>query len=136
MSNFWAEKLGTPPPPPPDTTRPQETHRPWWDEPTAHQQRSEPVQQQVQPQPQAEQYQVPRQAMSARSEDFCPGCDGTNYFQPQGHPNSPKRCFECGYPNQQTTSGVTSTGSGQQAIPTRQVSTANNYNPGMIVGRV
>lgn len=135
MSNFWAEKLGTPPPPR-DTPPPQETRRPWWDEPTGYQQRPEPVQQQVVQAPPQEQYQAPRQAQSARSTDYCPGCDGTNYFQPQGHPNSAKRCFECGYPNQQTTSGVTGSGNGQQAIPTRQVSTANNYNPGVIIGRV
>ncbi len=66
-----------------------------------------------------------------RAQDNCPGCGGDNYFSMgQAKP----RCYDCGYPVEQQTSGVTGTEAGP-AKPARQVA-GGGYQPGNIIGRV
>jgi predicted nucleic-acid-binding Zn-ribbon protein len=78
----------------------------------------------------------PKKALSRLKHDRCPSCDSTNYGQPQGHPNAVAQCYECGYNPRfhQETSALPSNGGPIQA--TKQVSTANNWNPQGIVGNV
>ncbi len=137
MSDFWSKRLGTPPAAAPRREPVQATGSPWWEVPTEHAPAvhtgPQDLDQGIQhaPVPQA-----PHKAMSARSNGLCPNCAGSNYFQPPGHPNAAMRCFECGYPNLHQLSGMGAPGGGGEGTPTRQVSTANNYNPGVIVGRI
>ena len=66
-----------------------------------------------------------------KAQSDCPGCGSDNYFSMgQAKP----RCYDCGYPVEQQSSGVTGTESGPTK-PARQVS-SSGYQPGSIVGRV
>lgn len=68
----------------------------------------------------------------------CPSCGSGNYMKLSPSPNSPYRCFDCGYPLQQSTSGLGgAVGNNAGPVqPAQQVSTANNYNPNVIQGRI
>jgi len=73
---------------------------------------------------------------SATSPSRCPNCSSGNYGR--STPETAARCYDCGYPIQQSGSGmpgmrIPSNGSTQAA---KQVSTANNFNPGTIVDRI
>lgn len=143
MSDFWARKLGAPPQPRQEPVG--AAPRPWWDIPSGHGQQQPPD---PHPQPDTHPQAVPApehqrlaqatlKAPSARQNGHCPNCAGTNYFSPPGLPNIAARCYECGYPKLHTTSGSgIPTGGQGPATPSRQVSTANNYNPGVIVGHI
>ena len=118
MSNdWWAKKLGAPvqPQQPPQYVAPQ---------PATYAQPSQPhypPSQQVTPQ-------------AAR----CPGCGSGNYG---GTAETRARCYDCGYPIQQSGSGVGKgiTGTGQQAVgptqPAVQVQTGG-WNPTTIIGKL
>lgn len=72
---------------------------------------------------------------SATSMARCPSCNSQNYG---GYMDSRPRCYDCGYPIQQTGSGTTGvsvplSGPTQAA---KQVSTENNYNPQGIIGHI
>jgi len=83
----------------------------------------------------ANQDQLVTKAQSARMNDACPGCYSGNYFAPQG--TQLKRCYDCGYPLQQSGSGAgMPSGSAGPSTPAKQVSTANNFNPSVIVDRI
>jgi len=100
----------------------------------------QPVQQQVpmQTMPQQQQQQHPMTA-SGR----CPGCGSNNYAKvgvsaTQSGSFEVYRCYDCGYPVQQTGSGVSSTGgtaAGGPAIPAKQVPTGG-FNPTTIIGHI
>ena len=94
------------------------------------------------PQPQVPQ-QVPQQPTSplpssARASQRCPGCGSGNYGSVTLE--SKARCYDCGYPVVQSGSGlgtgVQGSGGSGPAQPSRQVSTANNFNPQGIIGHI
>lgn len=70
----------------------------------------------------------------------CPECGGGNYAK-VGVGSSEHgsfdvyRCYDCGYPLQQSGSGAVGSNSGP-ATPAQQVSKVNNFNPAQIVGRI
>ncbi|WP_371590951.1 hypothetical protein [Streptomyces sp. NBC_00470] len=78
----------------------------------------------AQPQPPA-----PTKARSARETDLCPGCGSGNYFGPA---DSRKRCYDCGYPVEQSGYGAAAhAGEGQ---PARQITrmAKGDYAPGQV----
>jgi hypothetical protein len=120
-TNWWANKMtGQPSMPAPAPTPQYPPQTPY-----------NPAPQQPLPTQQPLQTHQPRQAM------FCPGCGSGNYGSVT--PESKARCYDCGYPIQQSGSGV-GTGIPQQgggpATPARQISTQNNYNPQGIIGHI
>lgn len=85
-----------------------------------------------------DQYQTAKTTFN-RNQDLCPSCGSGNYFKsPDPRSNSGHRCFECGYPVVHQTSNLPSVpaGEGGPVKAARQVSTANNYNPQMVVDRI
>ena len=117
-SNWWANKMGTTPAPRQDIP-------------------SVPMQQPAYQQPQMPQAQQPQ--MPPVQLDRCPGCGSSNYGG--ATPESRKRCYDCGYPIQQSGSGVGTgiVGQGGQssgpAIPATQVPTGG-FNPTTIIGHI
>jgi hypothetical protein len=99
-------------------------YRPWWDT-TPVQARQQAVKQQ-----QTAEYR-PHQAKSAEHAGHCPHCRSGNYMPVQTHPVEVFRCFDCS--PLQSIAAVQNTGEAAQA--TRQVSTENNYNPGVIIAK-
>jgi hypothetical protein len=75
-------------------------------------------------------------AQSAKQTESCPECSSGNYMS---KPGTPTRCFDCGYPIEQSGSkygnlaGARVTGSGGDA---RGNDKTNNYNPQGIIGRI
>jgi hypothetical protein len=127
-NDFWAKKLGTPPAtqqglPPSYPPRPTQPHVPQYAQ--SPQVSYDPAQDQL----------VSR-AQSSRMHDKCPGCYSGNYFAPTG--TQLKRCYDCGYPIVQSGTGAGMPGgsAGGPSTPSRQVSTANNFNPTVIVDRI
>jgi hypothetical protein len=125
MSNFWSKHLGgvAPAYQPPAPT---------------YQQPAPPQQYQQEPQQAYEEpVAVPRQAMHARETGLCPGCESSNYFASPTDPRTGKRCYDCGYPKIQSTSGLKMKSEGA-ATPARQ--TAENKNSSFharhVVGRI
>lgn len=82
--------------------------------------------------------QEPRLPQSAKQSAYCPECRSSNYGSPA--PEIKARCYDCGYPVVQSGSGLGTGISGGQASgpaqPARQISTANNFNPQTIIGRI
>jgi len=111
-NNWFAGKMGTsmPAPPTPPVTPPQT-----------------PVYNPVPQQPQGQQ-RLPQSAVAASR---CPGCGSGNYGS--ADPNTKARCYDCGYPIQQSGSGLGTGITGNQASgpaqPARQVSKSSNWNP-------
>jgi hypothetical protein len=116
MSNsWWANKLGTPqptqsrPPVAPPSQAPMTSYQP-------------------------PQYQ-PSVPQTYKPTSSCPNCGSGNYGG--NTPESRARCYDCGYPLQQSGSGVPGV-----RVPTegpvqaaKQVGTGG-FNPGQIVGRI
>lgn len=123
MSNadWWAKKLGNP--------QPQQTFRP---DPTP------PMPPSQQPMAQMPSFQQPKQSRAASSSQTatCPDCGSNNYMAVQ---NAAPRCYDCGYPIQQsgsrfgTLTGAHIEGAAKQATGNNPVS---NWNPQEIIGRV
>jgi hypothetical protein len=111
-SNWWANKLGTTPAPIPTATQ-------------------LPQQPMYQPQPQQPQYTPPV------ASNNCPGCGSGNYSAAGG---GRARCYDCGYPIQQSGSGMgKGIVSGPQ--PTGPVQAAvqvasGGWNPTTIIGKL
>lgn len=76
-------------------------------------------------------------AMSAKQTDMCPNCGSDNFMTHD--PKFEKRCYDCGYPREQSGSrfgsltGAKVEGSAKAA---RGNDVANNWNPTQIVGRI
>lgn len=94
-----------------------------------------PSQQPLQVMPQF-QAQPTERAQSARQTATCPDCGSSNYMAIQ---NAAPRCFDCGYPLEQSGSrfgnlaGAHVEGSAKQASGN---DTTNNWNPQGIIGRI
>lgn len=101
-----------------------------------------PQAQPVQPQPvyqQPQRVSTPPVQQTVPITERCPGCGSGNYGG--ATPEARKRCYDCGYPLQQSGSGMgTGISTGQPAAgpttPAKQVSTANNFNPQGIIGHI
>lgn len=121
MSNdWWSRKMGVP-------ATPQATPQQYVQQPQAP----------VQPQQQPQNYPVVQQTMPLT--ERCPGCGSGNYGG--ATPESRKRCYDCGYPIQQSGSGLGNGISGQggtggPAQPSKQLNTGNNFNPQTIIGHI
>jgi len=75
-------------------------------------------------------------ASSASQTASCPDCGSGNYFSVQ---NAAPRCYDCGYPIQQSGSRYGSLAGAHVEGATQQAqgnSTSSGYNPQAIVGRV
>jgi len=68
----------------------------------------------------------------------CPGCGSGNYGSSEG---AKPRCYDCGYPIQQSGSGLgkgivnPGQSSAGPAVPARQVA-SGGWNPGTIIGHI
>jgi len=96
-----------------------------------------PSQQPMAPMPVFQNQQPQSKAQSAAKTATCPDCGSSNYFS--ATPQTSERCFECGYPVQQSGSrfgglaGAHVEGSAKAATGN---STSNNWNPQGIIGRI
>ena len=127
MSDFWSKRLGAPAVPPTPPVSPSAL-------PPQFRAATPATQAYVAPATQGA-TEAPRKAASARQHDLCPACGSGNYFSPPGGGRA--RCFECGYPVEQSTSGVTSTTSqGGAAQPAQQASGySGGFQPHVIVNK-
>lgn len=92
----------------------------------------QPMQQfpQFQPTPQSK-------AQSASQTELCPSCGGENYLKVAA--NIATRCYDCGYPIEQSGSRYGSLTGARVEGPVRGATgndTTNNYNPANIIGRI
>jgi hypothetical protein len=137
-SNWWADKLGPARPAPSGLPpRPVPSAVPVAIPPPVNLPGASP-QQYVGVQETPGQYQ-PTKTTYQRSEGICPECQSGNYFKPSDpRSSSGYRCYDCGYPVVQSTSNMPSTPAapGEVVHRARQTSTANNYNPKIIVDRI
>lgn len=121
-ADWWAKQLGVKPTP---QAAPQQPNMPM---PPSQQ----PMTPYTPPQPQT----PATRALSATQNQLCPNCNSTNYMSVQG---AKLRCYDCGYPLEQSGSkygsltGAKVEGSTKSA---RGNDTANNWNPTQIVGRI
>jgi hypothetical protein len=116
MSNWWANKVSQQAP--------------------VTQQQSQPAPRPYQPPTQPQNYPPVQQQVPMG--DRCPGCGSGNYGG--ATPEARKRCYDCGYPIQQSGTGVGKGVVGGQpngglATPARQVATGG-YNPQTIIGHI
>lgn len=124
MSNadWWAKQLGVKPTP---QAAPQQQNMPM---PPSQQ----PMTPYVPPQPQA----PATKAQSAQQNQLCPNCNSSNYMSVQG---SKLRCYDCGYPLEQSGSKYGSLTGAKVEGTTKSArgnDTSNNWNPTQIVGRI
>lgn len=126
MSNadWWAKKLSNAPQVP--TSRPDPTPpMPASQQPMA-----------VMPTFQQQTTPSPERAQSSKQTATCPDCGSSNYMAVQ---NAAPRCYDCGYPIQQSGSrfgsltGAHVEGSAKQAAGN---DTQSNWNPQGIIGRI
>lgn len=121
MSNWWATKLGNPQEPRESFLTPATVHKTLESIPA---------------------YTAPPEPSRAPSDrgDSCPECRSGNYFS--GAVSTRSRCYDCGYPVTQSSSGINTlvrpagTISETSYESTKQVDTRSNYNPHQIVDRV
>jgi ribosomal protein S27AE len=120
-ADWWAKKLGT--------TQPQQG-RP---DPAPAMPPSQ------QPMAQMPAFQQPQasKAQSATQTATCPDCGSGNYMAP--NPQIALRCYDCGYPIQQSGSrfgGLAGAHVEGAAKPATGNDTTNNYNPQQIIGTI
>jgi len=75
-------------------------------------------------------------AQSSKLTDACPDCGSANYFGVQG---SRPRCYECGYPMEQSGSRYGALTGANVEGDTKSAQgndTRNNYNPQEVIGRI
>jgi ribosomal protein S27AE len=129
-ADWWANKLNGNTPPVTPVGRPQvPVGRPTNMPPMP------PSQVPMAPMPQ---FQVPpsTRAQSASQTSNCPDCGSGNYMAIQ---NAAPRCFDCGYPLEQSGSRHGSLAGAHVEGGTKQASgndTQNNWNPQGIIGRI
>lgn len=123
-NSWWANKLGGQQPAP-QYTPPQTP-------PVSYPAQSYPQQQPPVVNPELQGHRIPQ---SATSSERCPNCASGNYGR--STPESRARCYDCGYPIQQSGSGVPGV-----RVPTegpvqaaKQISTGG-WNPTTIIGKV
>jgi len=123
-SNWWAKQLGTNPPAPRPVSPPEVsgTHQP--------QMPAVPLPQSYAPTPNYP--QVPQQQLAP----VCPSCRSGNYGGPAGYK---PRCYDCGYPIEQSGSGLGKgiTGGPQAsgpATPAKQVATGGFNGTKPVIG--
>lgn len=127
MSNadWWAKKLGQQPQPP--VGRPDPTPAmPPSQQPMA-------VMPTFQPQTQS----AAAKAQSARSTASCPDCGSSNYFS--ATPQTTQRCYDCGYPLQQSGSRYGGLAGAHIEGATKQATgndATNHWNPTEIIAKV
>lgn len=114
-NNWWAKKLGTP--------EPQAAPRYVAPQPATYAQPSQP--------------QYPPTQQVSPPAPRCPGCGSGNYG---GTAETRARCYDCGYPIQQSGSGMGRGIIGQgeasgPAQPARQIQTGG-WNPNTIIGKI
>lgn len=142
MSDFWSKALGlqpAAPAPAPAPAAPTQYQRPFWDTAAPPAYQAAPAQQAPSHPALEEQYQAPLKAKSARLTDSCPDCGSGNYFKPEGQPNMMPVCYTCGYNPRfaHSTAGAGMPSDKSAPVqPSRQVSTANNFNPQTIVATI
>lgn len=120
-SDWWSKQLGTQQP---STQRQPNTPMP------ASQQPMTPY---IPPQPQ----EPTTKAQSAKQTQNCPDCGSGNYMAPAQ--NISLRCYDCGYPIQQSGSKFGSlTGAKVEGTVKSSIGndSQNNWNPQGIIGRV
>jgi len=118
-SDWWAKKLGQPAP----QGRPDSS-------PTMP-----PSQQPMAPMPAFPQPQTAK-AQSASQTATCPDCGSGNYFAIQ---NAAARCYDCGYPIQQSGSRFGGLAGANVEGPVQQAAgnnSTNNWNPQGIIGSI
>ena len=124
-SDWWAKKLQAQQPPAP-AARTQNAPQ------AASQQPMTPYQEPAPSTPQS----AASKAQSASKTETCPDCGSGNYH---GFNGSKPRCYECGYPMEQSGSKYGSL-TGAQVIGDTKSSRGNdptsNYNPQTIIGRI
>ena len=87
---------------------------------------------------QPSQPQYPPSQQATPQAPRCPGCNSGNYGSIQG---ATPRCYDCGYPVQQSGSGLgkgivgQGGSSGGAAIPAKQVA-SGGFNPQTIIGHI
>lgn len=75
-------------------------------------------------------------AQSSKLTDTCPDCGSANYFGIQG---SRPRCYECGYPMEQSGSRYGALAGANVEGDTKSAQgndPTNNYNPQQVIGRI
>ena len=129
MSNsWWANKMGNPAPRP-STPPTQMPAQPAGYAPTTYPPK---FMQPVSP----EETAGHRLPASATSPERCPNCASGNYGRTT--PESRARCYDCGYPITQSGTGMPGVRipSSTNTVAATQISTANNFNPNVIVDRI
>ena len=120
-ADWWAKKLGNP--------QPQQQGR---SDPTPA---MPPSQQPMAVMPNFQRPQTER-AQSAKQTATCPDCGSSNYMAIQ---NAAPRCFDCGYPLEQSGSRFGNLAGAHVEGSARQASgndSTNNWNPQGIIGRI
>lgn len=120
-ADWWAKKLGNP--------QPQQVGRP---DPTPT---MPPSQQPMQPMPSFPQSQSKALPSSSQTAS-CPDCGSGNFFAIQ---NAAARCYDCGYPIQQSGSRYGNLAGAHVEGSTKQATgndSTNNFNPQGIIGSV
>ena len=126
MSDFWSKRLGnsapaSPAPPAPINYNGALPGLPAYVAPPQQQSMGNP------------------KAPSSLSSKTCPECGSGNYSGVTGDSTKMVRCYDCGYNprfGQQSGAAGLPAGKSAPAQASRQVSTSNNYQPGVIVGRI
>jgi hypothetical protein len=123
-ADWWAKKLGNPAP-----QVPQGRPNPTPGMPPSQQPMTQMPSFQASPNP-------AEKAQSARQTASCPDCGSANYMAIQ---NAAPRCFDCGYPLEQSGSRYGSL-AGANVVGNAQAATGNdtqsNWNPQGIIGRI
>lgn len=121
-ADWWAKKLGNPQP---SVTRPDPSPM------------MPPSQQPLAQMPSFQRSPDPTErAQSARQTQTCPECSSANYMAVQ---NAAPRCYDCGYPIQQSGSRYGSLTGAHVDGATRQATgndVQSNWNPQTIIGRI
>lgn len=126
--SFWTDKLSGKTP---SNAQPLAAVQAWWTHESTPPQQEEEA---VVPEPARQTRHDVRIAGSPRgtSEGSCPECDSGNYMA--ASPMVAARCFDCGYPLMQSTSGMAVSKNTPHGGPVRQV-LGDGFHGDRIIGR-